>query len=213
VGSQAYGLDTEDSDVDRRGVFVLPTRDVLGLRPVVDTLDHTDPDWVIYEVAKFMRLALKGNPSIIELMFMESYEVLEPEGRLLVDNRAALLSEPAVRAAFGGYAMAQARKLLKREAEGREGFGPRTKNRYAKHARHCFRLLGQGRELLETGTLTVRVTNRDELFAVGEMPSQELAARFEEELAAYNEVASVLPAQPDLDRAEEVLLAIRAMNP
>lgn len=213
VGSQAYGLDTEDSDVDRRGVFVLPASELLGLHPIVDTVDHTDPDWVLYEVAKFIRLALKGNPSIVELLFMDPYEVLEPEGRMLIENRAALLSEPAVRAAFGGYAMAQARKLLKRESEGRQGFGPRTKNRYAKHARHLFRLLGQGRELLETGVMTVRVPNRDELFAVGELPSEELMARFEREMESYNEVASVLPAQPDLDRANEVLLAIRAMNP
>lgn len=32
LGSRAYGLGTERSDTDRLGVFVAPTREILGLR-------------------------------------------------------------------------------------------------------------------------------------------------------------------------------------
>lgn len=213
VGSQAYGLATDDSDVDHGGVFVVPTHEVLGVFPVEETKTGHDPDHTYHEVGKFIRLALKANPTVLELLFLDRYEVLTEEGELLTGHRAAFLSEPGVRTAFGGYAVAQVRKLLKREAEGRVGFGPRTKNRYAKHARHCFRLLRQGRELLETAEMSVRVEDPGELFAIGRMASDELAERFEREYADFIGSPSVLPPEPDLHTVNEVLLRIRSMNP
>jgi predicted nucleotidyltransferase len=211
-GSQAYGFAHDDSDVDRFGVFVLPTREIVGIRPVKETVTGADPDFSYHEVGKFVKLALKGNPTVIDLLFMDEYETLSLEGQWLVEARSCFLSEPTIRSSYGGYAMSQARKLLKRESEGMVGFGPRTKNRYAKHARHLFRLLEQGRQLLATGELHVRVDNPDELFAVGELPSTELAARFEREMAAYEATPSVLPAEPDYAAVNDLLVQIREAN-
>ena len=52
TGSTAYGLNTENSDVDIKGVYLLPTRKVLemGFDPQHTTKDHVDPDWVYHEV-------------------------------------------------------------------------------------------------------------------------------------------------------------------
>ena len=46
TGSTAYGLATENSDVDIKGIYLLPTSKVLSLRfnPEKTTVDHTDPD-------------------------------------------------------------------------------------------------------------------------------------------------------------------------
>jgi predicted nucleotidyltransferase len=205
TGSRAYGLDTENSDTDIKGVFVTPTSKVLGLFPPPETVDHTKPDVSYHEVAKFIRLALKGNPTILELLFLEGYTKLTKAGKMLVDNRDKFLSN-VIRKSYGGYALSQAHKLT---ARGGESFSSQTKNRYAKHARHCFRLIQQGKELLETGRLVVRVPNREELFEIGKLEPDALVDRFEQEFKAFDAATSVLPDKPDFETVDNLLLKIR----
>jgi uncharacterized protein len=211
VGSHLYGLDTEFSDHDYLGIFVRPTEDVLGLFNNEETYVTKDPDFTQHEVKKFISLASQGNPTVLELLFVPSYEILTNEGRLLVENRDLFLSQH-IRKTFGGYAVQQARKLQQREAEGMEGFNPAVKNRYAKHARHCFRLMRQGRILLETGVLNPKLDNPEEYFAIGELPSDELIAKFEAEFSEFNLVKSVLPMEPAWKKLNEVLIEIRRSN-
>lgn len=206
-GSKAYGLDTPESDEDIKGVFVAPTEDILGLFKPNETIDKTNPDICYHEVGKFIHLAMKGNPTILEILFLPEFRILTDEGKILVDNRKLFLSN-VIYKSYGGYAISQARKL---NARG-DSFSSETKNRYAKHARHCFRLLNQGKQLLETGDLTVRVNNRDELFSIGQMPVKELVDRFEEEFKKFDEIKSVLPDKPDYEKVNEILLQIRRAN-
>lgn len=205
MGSKAYGLDTPESDEDLRAVYVAPTRQVLGLSKPKETIQKNDPDVVIQEVEKFISLALANNPTILEMFFIEDYRVLTDEGQLLVDNRDVFLSQ-RVRKTFGGYAISQV-KRLERRADG--SFDSDLRKRYSKHARHCFRLIQQGQELLATGKITVRVGNRDELFAVGKLEPEALKVRFEEEFALFDATASDLPEQPDVEAANALLLRIR----
>lgn len=208
TGSQAYGLATEDSDIDLKGVYVASTKEVLGLFPPKDTIDHIDPDYSYHEVGKFVRLALKCNPTLMELLFMPEYRVLTEEGKMLVDARQAFLSK-IVYKSYGGYAISQARKLQRR---GDGEFSGKVKGRYSKHARHCFRLLQQGRELLETGNLTVKVSNPEELFKIGQMSPEDLVAKFEVEFAEFDKIETDLPKVPDYNTINAVLLSIRGMN-
>lgn len=205
TGSKAYGLDHADSDEDIKGIYVAPTREILGLYPVKETIDHTEPDWTYHEVGKFIQLAMKCNPTILEMLFLDGYKVLGKHGKMLVDNRHLFLSN-IVYKSYGGYAISQARKL-----NARGSFGNGRNKRYEKHARHCFRLLKQGRELLETGTLTVRVSpaQREELFAISKLPVDELVERFEKEFGEFDKIQSVLPDKPDVERINELLLKIR----
>ena len=53
VGSVAYGLDTEDSDVDRLGVFAAPTERLLGLHPPKPSVVSSKPDATFHEAGKF----------------------------------------------------------------------------------------------------------------------------------------------------------------
>ena len=211
VGSRAYGLDTETSDIDIKGIYLASTEKVLSMDWNSDktTVDNTDPDWVYHEVQKFMKLAMKGNPTITELLWLESYIQLEPIGQLLIDNREIFLSNIIFKS-YGGYALSQARDLNRRGGT----YGSGRSNRYEKHTRHCFRLLYQGRELLETGKLTVRVTPamREELFAIGKLPPEEVVAKFEEEFKKFDEIASVLPDKPDFEAINNLLLQIREKN-
>ncbi len=208
TGSKAYGLETENSDTDIKGVYLLPTDKVLSLGFNRDktTKDHVDPDWVYHEVEKFMWLAIKGNPTITELLWLEDYTVLNDIGKLLVDNRELFLSN-VIYKSYGGYALSQARKLNARGGT----YGNGRNKRYSKHTRHCFRLLLQGRELLETGKLTVRVSPemREELFKLGEDSPENIIARFEEEFKKFDQIESVLPDKPDTEKINELLLKIR----
>jgi predicted nucleotidyltransferase len=210
VGSHLYGLDTKFSDEDFLGVFMRPVKELLGFGNEEETYVKKDPDFTQHELKKFMYLAAKGNPTVLELLFVPEYTLATYEGCVLVANRELFLSNN-VRASFGGYAVQQARKLKDREAEGLEGFNPAVKNRYAKHARHCFRLMRQGRTLLETGVLNPRLDNPEEYFALGEMSSEDLIAKFEEEFADFDTVKSVLPDEPEWEKLNELLLTLRGV--
>jgi len=211
VGSHLYGLNTEHSDEDYLGVFVRPTKEILSLFNNEETYVSQNPDCTLHEVKKFIHLAAKGNPTVLELLYCPEYEITTYEGCLLVANRELFLSDH-VRDSFGGYAVQQARKLKAREEEGREGFNPAVKNRYAKHARHCFRLMRQGKQLLETGTMNPRISNPEEYFALGELPSDELIAKFEEEFKVFESTQSVLLSEPNWKELDKLLLMIRELN-
>lgn len=216
TGSTAYGLATENSDIDVKGVYLLPTKTVLsiGFQPEHTTKDHTDPDWVYHEVGKFMKLVINGNPTVTELLYLDEYTTLSPIGQLLIDNRAAFLSTKAVSNAYRGYAFSQAKRLNNRTEQGLDGYDSSLKNRFAKHTRHCFRLLMQARRLLETGTLDVKVTpeQRKYLFAMGEKTADEVVEEFMKQDAEFENIVSVLPDEPDYDKLNEILYKIRTDN-
>ena len=208
TGSKAYGLDTKDSDEDIRGVFVAPTEKILGLKKVRDTYDNVDPDWCYYEVGKFIHLIMKGNPTVLELLYLDKYIKLYGVGKLLVENRDIFLSN-IVRHSYGGYALSQARALNARGGT----YGKGRNKRFEKHSRHCLRLLYQGKELMETGTLTVRVSKerREELFEFGKQPVEKVIDVFEEKFKEFDSIKSVLPDEPDKKKINELLLDIRQL--
>lgn len=216
TGSTAYGLNTENSDIDVKGVYLLPTDMVLsiGFNPQKTTKDHVDPDWVYHEVGKFMKLVIAGNPTVTELLYLDEYTILTPVGQLLIDNRAAFLSTKAVMDAYRGYALSQALRLNNRTQQGLDGYDSALKKRFAKHTRHCFRLLMQARQLLETGTLKVKVSpeEREYLFAMGEKDVDTVVKEFRLQDSQFENVVSVLPDEPDVDKLNKLLFEIRMTN-
>jgi len=67
TGSKAYGLDTEKSDTDIRGVFVLPKDMYYGMEYAEQVNNETN-DIVYYELKRFMELLSKNNPNILEML-------------------------------------------------------------------------------------------------------------------------------------------------
>jgi hypothetical protein len=92
IGSRAYGLDTPDSDTDRRGVYQAPTDLVVSLDPPPERLEDDANQEVLWELRKFLVLALKANPIAIEVLFSPLVDVVMPAGQALLDIRAAFLS-------------------------------------------------------------------------------------------------------------------------
>lgn len=83
VGSKLYGTDNEHSDNDYVGIFI-PTESMLyGLHDCEQVEIKTnksnsgvkntkeDTDIIIYNIKKFIHLAYKCSPNIIELFFVD----------------------------------------------------------------------------------------------------------------------------------------------
>ena len=211
VGSTAYGLATEDSDVDRLGVFAARTESLLGLHPVQQSVVSSKPDATYHEAGKFAALALKVNPTITELMWLpdELYEVRTKLGDSLRNMRHCFLSRKAVRNAYLGYATQQFRRL---ENRGDGSFSADTRKRTAKHARHLLRLLAQGTTLHVSGVLTVRLQDPDLYRHFGEQVAAGNIDLARERLARAEiqfDVPSVLAEEPAEEAVEAWLQAVR----
>ena len=213
-GSTAYGLATEDSDVDRIGCYAAPTPAFHGLHPPLGkaaTWVSTKPDATYHEAGKLASLLLKGNPTVTEICWLDSYEVMEPEGAALLAIRTSFLSAAAVRNAYLGYATQQFGRIRNR---GDGSFGADTRKRTAKHARHLQRLLYQGCELHRTMHLTVMLQPDQaadcrafgERVAAGDLDLAERALREAEE--AFDRPGA-LPGRPDEAAAETWLRCVR----
>jgi len=210
VGSTAYGLAGPGSDVDRLGMFAVRTETLHGLHPPTESVVAVNPDRTLHEVRKYARLALGGNPTVSELMWLESYETETSLGRDLVDIRTAFLSAKRTRDAYLGYATQQFRKL---ESRGDGSFSADTRKRTAKHARHLLRLCWQGYNLYVTGELMIRLDDPQRFFDFGErvaagdiQHAREMMSSYE---TAFDRGRSVLPDRPNEAAVEAWLLRVR----
>ncbi|MEU4516930.1 nucleotidyltransferase domain-containing protein [Nonomuraea wenchangensis] len=215
VGSTAYGLAGPGSDVDRLGVYAAPTLDLVGLTRPKESVVSTGPDRTLHEAGKWCALALGGNPTVMELLWLpdDLYETRTPLGDELISIRDAFLSAPRVRDAYLGYATQQFRRL---EQRGDGSFSADTRKRTAKHARHLARLLHQGRELYETGHLSIRLSDPDAVRAFGERVAagDTEAARtlLTSTERAFDTAHTPLPAQPRRAVVEDWLRQVRVTH-
>lgn len=219
VGSQAYGLATPDSDIDYMGVYKETTDYFSGLRLIQDkelTIHTTSDshDLTAHEVSKFMRLALKSNPSILELLWLPEhcYVEVSDAGHMLIDSRHWFASAELVKNAYLGYATQQF-KLFERDGN----FGSDMKKRTEKHARHLYRLLLQGLELYLSGQLVVELDSRHATMvrefgtrvANGDIAlAHEAIASFE---SVFNTRVPKVRSTPNTEAAKSLLLDIRRM--
>ncbi|MEU1763331.1 nucleotidyltransferase domain-containing protein [Micromonospora sp. NPDC005652] len=212
VGSTAYGLAGPDSDIDRLGVFAAPTLALLGLNTLPESVVTSGPDRTLHEAAKWLRLALGCNPTVMALVWLpeELYEVRTELGHELITMRSSFLSAQRVRDAYLGYATQQFRRL-----EGRSdgSFSADTRKRTAKRARHLRRLCHQGFELYASGRVQIGVTDPADYHRFGERVASgdtEVARRmlpvFED---AFNDTTSPLPERPDQAAAERWFKRVR----
>jgi hypothetical protein len=69
VGSRAYGLEEESSDVDRRGIYLPPASLQWSLLGVPEQLERQETQECYWELEKFLRLALRANPNVLECLY------------------------------------------------------------------------------------------------------------------------------------------------
>jgi len=206
VGSRAYGLATESSDIDTRGIYLAPADREWSLFGVPEQLENREADEVYWELRKFLVLALKANPNILEVLYSPEVVHATELARELLAMRSAFLSKLLFQT-YNGYVMSQFRRLTRRREQGKE---PKWK-----HAMHLIRLLLSGTTALRDGHIPVRVEaeHRDRLMRIrrGELSLEEVDAwrvalhrEFEDEYRR-----TTLPDRPDYEAANAFLIRAR----
>jgi uncharacterized protein len=205
VGSRAYGLEHEDSDTDRRGVYLAPAELQWSLFGAPEQFEDSASQSCYWELQKFLIMALKANPNILECLYSPAVEKVTPLGAELLELRQGFLSQMIFQT-FNGYAISQFKKIeqdLRNHGEVRW-----------KHAMHLLRLLLTGAATLREMRVPVRVeAHRDRLLAVkrGDVAWAEVEAwrtelhhDFERALAETQ-----LPERPNYEAANNFLIRAR----
>jgi len=207
TGSHAYGLASEQSDDDIRGVFLPPADlhwSLAELPGQVESIIAGD-DVVYWEIEKFLRLALKANPNVLELLWTPCVLHATPIGHQLRELRNAFLSRHIYKT-YSGYVLSQFRRMSSAEAKGK-GYKP-------KHAMHLIRLLHAGIAALQTHEIRVDVSElREELLTIkqGGLPFEEVrrqALALDETFRLEYE-RTTLPHQPDVAAVDAFLIEAR----
>jgi predicted nucleotidyltransferase len=205
IGSQAYGLAETASDVDRRGIY-LPTADLhWSLYGVPEQLENHETQEAYWELQKFLVLALKANPNVLECLYTPLVEKATPLAEELIAMKSSFLSR-LVYQTYNGYVMSQFKKM---QADIRNHGQVKWK-----HVMHLIRLLLSGIGVLREGIVPVRVdAHRDRLLTIrrGEVSWEEVEqwrlALHQEFNAAFE--TTKLPERPDYERVNALLISAR----
>jgi len=189
------------------GDAYLPPADLeWSLVGVPEQLEN-DQEEVYWELEKFLRLALKANPNVLECLYAPMVEYSRPIADELIAMRHIFLSQHTHRT-YNAYVLSQFKKL-------EQDLRNRGEVRW-KHVMHLIRLLLSGVSVLRDGLVPLRVDQyRDRLLAIraGQVSWDEVEAW---RLALHRELDSALastrlPEHPDYQRANEFLIRARRL--
>lgn len=234
VGSKLYGLSTENSDTDVKGIFVDDLENILTtednyfglktLRPkerqescVGEGKDKVES--TLYSMKYFMELYLKGNPTLAEIPFAdEKYWIVKTEiGVKLLEFIRTNVVTKHLFGGYYGYYRDQIRGLVDKKGVCREkrrdqvekfGFD-------CKMSSHAYRIGVQGVELFTTGimhpTLTGSELETARQIKQGGYHTREQIIQIVTDLGNKLEEAkdkSSLPDMPDFDKVHRFCVDI-----
>lgn len=231
AGSTIHGLNLEGKDdQDEMGVCIEDLEDAFGFsvfeqyiyRSATErTGKHDEPsqpgdlDLTIYSLRKFLRLAMQGNPQIIQCLFVPFKLWVKGNalGSQLQEISSLIVSRQAGHR-FLGYMESQKQRLLGERGQKKvnrpeleEKFGYDTK-----YAMHILRLGFQGVELLSTGRLQLPLEESARKFCyatrLGEVELQDVltkAGELERELKDLID-SSPIREKPDSKAIESWML-------
>lgn len=205
IGSRAYGLEGDDSDTDYRGIYLPPADLHWSLYGVPDQIDREETQEQYWELQRFLVLALKANPNVLECLYTPLVETITPLGEELLQMRSSFLSRMIFQT-YNGYVTSQFKKM---QSDIRNQGQVKWK-----HVMHLIRLLISGISVLRQGVIPVRMDeHRQQLLGVkrGEVPWEEtekwrLSLHREFEQAVQQ---TSLPERPDYERANALLVKAR----
>lgn len=207
IGSRAYGLEGDESDTDRRGVYLPSAEMHWSLYGVPEQLENEATQECYWELQKFLLLALKANPNVLECLYSPIVEKVTPLGQELLQLRESFLSK-LVFQTYSGYVASQFKKM---QADIRNHGKVKWK-----HVMHLIRLLMSGITVLKEKQVMVEVgEHRERLLAIkrGEVPFEE-TNQWRKELQREFEGAferTDLPERPDYERINEFLIRARRL--
>lgn len=163
VGSTSHGMSVEgQDDMDWLGIYLEEPHEILGLgkadtivlrdRPDGVRSEPGDLDYTLHPLKKWMGLAMRGNPTILSVLFAPVVQKTE-WGEVLRSASDKFVSYRAGRA-FLGYLDSQTTRLI--ENRSMRVNRPELVEKYGydtKYAAHALRLGLQGWELLTYGSI------------------------------------------------------------
>ena len=167
-GAHLYGFASADSDVDLRGVHVLPSKEVVGLNTGVETIevstidDGLEVDLVTHDIKKFMTLMLRRNGYVLEQLYSPLIVRTTPEHDELKQIGELCITKHHAHHYFG-FAETQW-KLFGKESP-----------RRVKPLLYVFRVLLTGIHLMRTGRIEANIVRLNEGFRLSYI--DELVAR------------------------------------
>jgi predicted nucleotidyltransferase len=234
MGSVAYGVSSDTSDVDVYGWAIPPKEDLFPhLRGEIPGFGTPKPrfgqyqehhvhdasalgghgrtyDLTIYGIVKFFNLALDNNPNVIDALFTPANCVLHCTrvGNLVRENRRAFLHKGAW-PKFKGYAYSQLHKIASKSPQGKRAELVRKHGYDVKFAYHVVRLLGEVEQILIEEDIDLG-RNHEQLKAIrrGEWTEERLRQWCADKESQLEQVytQSRLRATPDLGRIKTLLV-------
>ncbi|MBY0458230.1 MAG: nucleotidyltransferase domain-containing protein [Gemmataceae bacterium] len=223
-GSHTYGFPSADSDIDLRGCFLAPLRDLVGLKPTPETLEPKgelagrEVEGVSHEVGKYLRLMGKHNGYVLEQVFSP----VVAHGADVLAALRPIAKKCVTRHCYNHYRgfLHTQRKLFDNEEQ-----------KKAKTLLYAYRVALTGVHLLETGEVLTHLPTLNERFGLSFIPdliARKAGAEFgalgpvdvafhasqlddweKKLLAAYE--ASSLPTEPPADELNHFLLGARGL--
>jgi predicted nucleotidyltransferase len=226
MGSYAYGVSTDTSDVDVYGIcvpprnYVLPENVIYGFDtiPVFETYQQhgirtstKEYDLNIFNIVKFFKLAADGNPNIIDTLYTPAHCLLHCTqiGEIIRDNRSMFLTRKTWHT-FKGYAYSQLSKLRHKNPQNNARAESVQKYGYdLKYAYHLVRLLGEAEQIATTQHIDLTLdAERLKAIRAGQWTVEDVERYFTEKEHTLEQAfdRSPLPYQPDLDKIRQVLV-------
>ena len=233
MGSQAYGVSSDDSDLDVYG-FCIPPKDMIfphlageiqgfgrqiqrfeqwSEHHVKDPNKEVEYDFVIYSIVKYFQLCMENNPNMIDSLFTPRNCVIHSTNiSEMVREKRRMFLHKGCWHKFKGYAYAQMSKIRNKVNSSNE---KRADNiaKYGydlKFAYHTVRLLNEVEQILVEGDLDLQ-RNREQLKDIrrGEWSIDQIERYFEEKerILEATYAASKLPHSPDEDSIKKLLLS------
>lgn len=233
MGSMAYGVSGNSSDIDLYAVCIPPKESVFphlnGMvpgfapqpeQPHVWQRHHIkteegskfekEYDVASYNIVSFFRLAAENNPNIIDSLFVPDRCVVNQTdiGKHIRQNRRLFLHKGAY-AKFKGYAYSQMKQIATRKPVGKRAESVEKFGYDVKFAYHVVRLAQEAEQILRTGDLNLEA-NKEELKAIreGAWTLEQLQKWFEDRVGMLDKLMleSTLRDQPDWVALNNVLL-------
>jgi len=160
-GAHLYGFPSVDSDFDLRGAHVTPTAQVLGLRPVRETIESKaetaglEIETVTHDIRKYVRLLLKRNGYVLEQIYSHLVVHTTPEHEELKRLGRGCIT-PAHALHYLGFAHNEWKLLEKRPS--------------LKRLLYVYRVLLTGIHLMRTGEVEANLVRLNEEYRLPQVP-------------------------------------------
>ncbi|NHA06638.1 nucleotidyltransferase [Mucilaginibacter sp. HC2] len=107
-GSTAYNLNVQGSDIDKKGIFILPRQQLYGFAGTEQVANESN-DEVYFEIERFIDLLTKNNPNILELLSTPQQFITYRHPLMDLIRPEDFLSKLCL-GTFAGYAQTQVKK-------------------------------------------------------------------------------------------------------